>query len=259
MKYLILTIALLTHLSVFASAESTSSSMSFEKCQAVQANTIAQLNVPPEDIVHIVNTSELTMTRFYTADGSIIISCSKPDQKMVITKSTESASATNAYTDQSNSYAGIIKSTSVSNGLTLRFIGSAIAIMALFILSFGVYKFFRGSEDEIRDRKIDRLCKEANKRNKPVYDLGSVTKNNSENTSLYRKCPFCGEEIKKSSIKCKHCQLEVDPVEVEMTETGQDDSVGDERKVACPNCNELIKKYSLYCPACGKPTKKPIT
>ncbi|ODB39969.1 hypothetical protein A9L43_15240 [Pseudomonas mosselii] len=72
-----------------AAAESTSTPMSFEKCQAVQANTIAQLNVPPGDIVHIVNTSVMTMTRLYTADGSVIITCSAPDNKMVITKSSE--------------------------------------------------------------------------------------------------------------------------------------------------------------------------
>lgn len=72
-----------------AAAESSSVSMSFEKCQAAQANTIAQLNVPPSDIVHIVNTSAMTMTRVYVADGSVIITCSAPDNKMVITKSSE--------------------------------------------------------------------------------------------------------------------------------------------------------------------------
>lgn len=78
-----------TPAAALAAAESTSTSMSFEKCQAVQANTIAQLNVPPGDIVHIVNTSTMTMTRLYTADGSVIITCSAPDNKMVITKSSE--------------------------------------------------------------------------------------------------------------------------------------------------------------------------
>ncbi|MBF8753767.1 hypothetical protein [Pseudomonas guariconensis] len=72
-----------------AAAESTSTPMSFEKCQAVQANTIAQLNVAPGDIVRIVNTSVMTMTRLYTDDGSVIITCSAPDNKMVITKSSE--------------------------------------------------------------------------------------------------------------------------------------------------------------------------
>jgi hypothetical protein len=87
-----LSIAALMFLSssqVFAQAESTSVNMSFEKCQSVQANTIAQLDVPANDIVHVVNTSILTITKIYTVDGSILISCSNPDQKMVITKSTE--------------------------------------------------------------------------------------------------------------------------------------------------------------------------
>ena len=69
-----------------AAAESTSTSMSFEKCQAVQASTIAQLNVPPKDIV---NTSTMTVTKLYVEDGSVIVTCSAPDQKMVITKSSE--------------------------------------------------------------------------------------------------------------------------------------------------------------------------
>lgn len=78
-----------TPAAAIAAAESTSTSMSFEKCQAVQANTIAQLNVPPEDIVHIVNTDTMTMTRLYVADGSVIITCSGPDNEMIITKSSE--------------------------------------------------------------------------------------------------------------------------------------------------------------------------
>ncbi len=72
-----------------ATAESSSMPMSFEKCQATQANTIAQLNVPSGDIVQIVNTSSMTMTRIYVDDGSVLITCSAPDNKMVITKSSE--------------------------------------------------------------------------------------------------------------------------------------------------------------------------
>ena len=74
---------------VSAAAESSSVPMSFEKCQSAQANTIAQLNVRPGDIVHIVNTSVMTMTRIYVDDGSVLITCSAPDSKMVITKSSE--------------------------------------------------------------------------------------------------------------------------------------------------------------------------
>lgn len=73
----------------WGAAESTSRAMSFDECQSLQANVIAQLNVPPEDIIHVVNTAILTITRVITADGSVLISCSDPDQKMVITRSTK--------------------------------------------------------------------------------------------------------------------------------------------------------------------------
>lgn len=72
-----------------AEAQSKSIPMSFDDCQAYQASTVAQLNVPASDIEPIVNSSILTMTRIYTSDGSVLISCSKPDQKMVITMSTK--------------------------------------------------------------------------------------------------------------------------------------------------------------------------
>lgn len=72
-----------------AEAQSKSIPMSFDDCQAYQASTVAQLNVPASDIEPIVNSSILTMTRIYTSDGSVLISCSKPDQKMVITTSTK--------------------------------------------------------------------------------------------------------------------------------------------------------------------------
>jgi hypothetical protein len=73
---------------IAVAAESKSMDMSFEKCQSVQANTIAQLNVPASNIIPVVSTSSLTITRLITADGSVLISCSAPDQKMVITTPT---------------------------------------------------------------------------------------------------------------------------------------------------------------------------
>ncbi|MFG0466586.1 hypothetical protein ACF8LF_18420 [Pseudomonas putida] len=73
----------------FAAADSKSMSMSFERCQAVQQSTIAQLGVPASDVISVVNTKALTITRVLTSDGSILISCSAPDQKMVITTSTK--------------------------------------------------------------------------------------------------------------------------------------------------------------------------
>lgn len=74
---------------VYADVQSKSIPMSFDECQANQANTIAQLNVPASDIEPIVNSSVLTITRVYTADGSVLISCSEPDQKMVVTMSSK--------------------------------------------------------------------------------------------------------------------------------------------------------------------------
>ena len=80
--------ALIFSSAAFAAADSKSMSMSFEKCQAVQRSTIAQLGVPASDVISVVNTNALTITRILTSDGSILISCSAPDQKMVITTST---------------------------------------------------------------------------------------------------------------------------------------------------------------------------
>lgn len=75
---------------VMAEASSQSVRATFDECLATQSRVVAQLNVSPSDIVHIVNTSQMTMTRICTVDGSVLISCSKPDEKMVITKSDKS-------------------------------------------------------------------------------------------------------------------------------------------------------------------------
>lgn len=74
----------------WSDVSSQSVNATFDQCLATQSKVIAQLNVPPDDIVHIVNTSQMTVTRICTADGSVLISCSKPDEKMVITKSSKS-------------------------------------------------------------------------------------------------------------------------------------------------------------------------
>ena len=73
----------------YADAQSKSIPMSFEDCQAYQASTIAKLNVPASDVEPIVNSAVLTITRVYTSDGSVLISCSEPDRKMVITISSK--------------------------------------------------------------------------------------------------------------------------------------------------------------------------
>jgi hypothetical protein len=71
--------------------KSESMPMSFSACLGMKAKVLADLNVRPGDIREIVNTSTLTMTRVCTADGSLLITCSEADQKMVLTTSPHGA------------------------------------------------------------------------------------------------------------------------------------------------------------------------
>lgn len=79
---------LATFLLLFATAaltqESTSRSMPFDQCLLVIQRTATQLRVAP---INIVETTQLRIVRFPTADGSVLVTCSKPDQKMVMTVS----------------------------------------------------------------------------------------------------------------------------------------------------------------------------
>lgn len=64
--------------------ESTSKSMSFEECLQTIQRTASQLGVAP---INIVETTEMRMVRFPTRDGSVLVTCSRPDRKMVMTVS----------------------------------------------------------------------------------------------------------------------------------------------------------------------------
>jgi len=64
--------------------ESTSQSMSFQECLQVIQRTSSQLGVAP---INIVETSIMRMVRFPTNDGSVLVTCSGPDRKMVLTHS----------------------------------------------------------------------------------------------------------------------------------------------------------------------------
>ncbi|WP_141728454.1 hypothetical protein [Devosia insulae] len=64
--------------------ESQAVSMSFEACLAKIRSTAAQLGMAP---INIAETNDLRMVRFPTSDGSVLITCSRPDGKMVVTKS----------------------------------------------------------------------------------------------------------------------------------------------------------------------------
>lgn len=65
-------------------AESKSVSMDFDRCLATIRETASSLGVAP---INIAETNIMRIVRFVTADGSVLITCSKPDRKMVITKS----------------------------------------------------------------------------------------------------------------------------------------------------------------------------
>lgn len=73
--------------SAAATLPTTTRSMSFAACQQTLRQTIRTMGVRPWDVVRLVDTDVITMTRVCTNDGSVLIMCSRPDEKMVVTKS----------------------------------------------------------------------------------------------------------------------------------------------------------------------------
>ncbi|TVT59848.1 MAG: hypothetical protein FHK82_02390 [Sedimenticola thiotaurini] len=61
--------------------------LSFEDCLARKTQVIASLGIHPQNLMPIVNTGILTIDRVCTVDGSVLITCSKLDRKMIITTS----------------------------------------------------------------------------------------------------------------------------------------------------------------------------
>ena len=66
----------------FAETSSTSRKMDFDKCIQVIDKTAKDTGVPYNVIV---NTKILKMIKIITADGSVLLTCSKPDQKLTTT------------------------------------------------------------------------------------------------------------------------------------------------------------------------------
>lgn len=64
--------------------ESTTRTMTFDQCLQNIRSVSSQLGVAP---INIVETNDMRMVRFPTADGSVLVTCSRPDRKMVITRS----------------------------------------------------------------------------------------------------------------------------------------------------------------------------
>ena len=68
----------------YGQASSTVQYMSFEKCLQLIRRVSSQLGVAP---INIVETRDLRMVRYPTSDGSVLVTCSRADGKMVMTKS----------------------------------------------------------------------------------------------------------------------------------------------------------------------------
>jgi hypothetical protein len=64
--------------------QSESVSISFEDCLKRIRTISGQFGIAP---VNIVETNDLRVARFLTSDGSLLVTCSKPDRKMVLTMS----------------------------------------------------------------------------------------------------------------------------------------------------------------------------
>lgn len=62
--------------------QTTSEPMGFEQCLATIRGAAADLGVAP---INVVETRDLRMVRFNTVDGTVLITCSRADQKMAIT------------------------------------------------------------------------------------------------------------------------------------------------------------------------------
>lgn len=58
--------------------------MDFETCLATVRDMATDLGVAP---INIVETSDVRVVRFNTSDGSVLITCSGPDQKMIAVQS----------------------------------------------------------------------------------------------------------------------------------------------------------------------------
>ena len=67
-----------------SSPESSSTIMAFEDCIIAIQRTSTQLGVAPRNIVE---TTDVRMVRFPTSSGSVLVTCSRADQKMVISVS----------------------------------------------------------------------------------------------------------------------------------------------------------------------------
>lgn len=66
---------------------STSAHMPFSQCTATVRATIQSLGANRKDVHQIVNTAEMAVTKICTIDGSVTLTCSALDTKLITTRS----------------------------------------------------------------------------------------------------------------------------------------------------------------------------
>jgi hypothetical protein len=64
-------------------AETGSSTISYEGCLSVIGSVSGQFSVPP---TNVVETSDLRIVKWFLPDGNVMVACSRPDRKMVVTR-----------------------------------------------------------------------------------------------------------------------------------------------------------------------------
>lgn len=82
-KLSILMLALVASASSYAESSQTKSEMmSFEKCKRVIDVTAKDTGLPP---IVIADTKDVKMVKFIVSDGDLLVTCSRPDGKMITT------------------------------------------------------------------------------------------------------------------------------------------------------------------------------
>jgi hypothetical protein len=68
----------------------------------------------------------------------------------------------------------------------------------------------------------------------------------------YKKCPFCGEDIKQVAIRCKHCKSDLSEGLVTAERNGQHEPVEPEILIdhRCPKCHISIQEGVNHCGNC---------
>ena len=83
-QIVLLASAILMTSPIHAKVQSVSQPMSFQNCLTTIRRVASDLQTAP---INIVETRSMRVVRFRTVDGSILVTCSGPDRKMIVTQS----------------------------------------------------------------------------------------------------------------------------------------------------------------------------